>query len=60
MAEVQGKSASAEEGRVAISLDKLKHDYIFQFQVFNITGDKGSFVLDLLQLPTVPFTNTLE
>ena len=60
MAEVQGKSASAEEARVAIALDKLKHDYIFQFQVFNITGVKGSFVLDFLVLTTVPFSTPLE
>ena len=60
MAEVQGKSASAEEGRVALALDKLKHSYIFQYQVFSITGVKGSFVLDFLVLTTVPFSTPLE
>ena len=60
MASVQGKSASAEEGRVAQALDKLKHNYIFQYQVFNITGVKGSFVLDFLILSTVPFSTPVE
>ena len=60
MAEVQGKQASAEEERVAIALSKLKHDYIFQFQVFTITGVKGSFILDFLVLTTVPFSTPLE
>ena len=60
MAEVQGKTASAEEGRVAQALDKLKHNYIFQYQVFNITGVKGSFVLDFLVLSTVPFSTPVE
>ena len=60
MAEVQGKTASAEEGRVAQALDKLKHSYIFQYQVFSITGVKGSFVLDFLVLSTVPFSTPVE
>ena len=60
MAEVQGKTASAEEGRVAQALDKLKHNYIFQYQVFSITGVKGSFVLDFLVLSTVPFSTPVE
>jgi len=60
VAEVQGKTASAEEGRVAQALDKLKHNYIFQYQVFNITGVKGSFVLDFLVLSTVPFSTPVE
>ena len=60
MAEVQGKSASANEERVARALDQLKHNYIFQFQVFSITGVKGSFVLDFLVLSTVPFSTPLE
>jgi hypothetical protein len=60
VAEIQGKTASAEEGRVALALDKLKHQYIFQYQVFTITGVKGSFVLDFLVLTTVPFSTPLE
>ena len=60
MAEVQGKNASAEEARVALALDKLKHQYNFQHQIFNITGVKGSFVLDFLIFTTVPFSTPLE
>lgn len=60
MAEVQGKTASAEEERVAIALDKLKHSYNFQHQIFNITGVKGSYVLDFLVFTTVPFSTPLE
>ena len=43
MAEVQGRQASAEEERVARALSKYGHEYEFQFQVFTITGVKGSF-----------------
>ena len=60
MAEVQGKSASAEEGRVAQALDKLGHHYDFQHIVFTITGVKGSYVLDFLITSTVPFSTPLE
>ena len=60
MAEVQGKSASAEEGRVAQALDKLGHSYDFQYQVFTITGVKGAYVLDFLVFTTVPFSTPLE
>ena len=60
MAEVQGRSASAEEERVARALSKFNHEYIFQFKVFAITGVKGSFVLDFLVLTTVPFSTPLE
>lgn len=60
MAEVQGKTASTEEALVARALDKLKHSYMFQFQVFTITGVKGSYVLDFLITSTVPFSTPLE
>jgi len=60
VAEVQGRQASAEEERVARSLSKYGHEYEFQFQVFTITGVKGSFVLDFLVFTTVPFSTPLE
>lgn len=60
MAEIQGRSASAEEERVAKALSKYGHEYEFQFEVFTITGVKGSFVLDFLVYTTVPFSTPLE
>ena len=60
MPEVRGRSASAEEERVAISLDKLGHRWDFQFEVFTITGVKGSYVIDFLVFSTVPFPTPLE
>ncbi len=60
MAEVQGKSASAEEERVARALSRFGHEYEFQFQVFSISGVKGSFILDFLVFTTVPFSTPLE
>ena len=58
---IQGKSpGSVGEWYVANSLQKLRHEFIYQFQVFNITGVKGSFVLDFLVLTTVPFSTPLE
>ena len=60
MADVQGRRASAEEERVAKALSKYGHKYEFQYQVFTITGVKGSFVLDFLVYSTVPFSTPLE
>ena len=45
---------------MATALDKLKHSYNFQHQIFNITGVKGSYVLDFLVFTTVPFSTPLE
>src|SRR3990172_5817987 len=60
MAEIQGHSASTEEARVATSLGKLKHSYIFQYQVFDIPGVRGAYVVDFLVTSTVPLSTPVE
>ena len=60
MAEIQGHSASTEEARVATSLDKFKHSYIFQYQVFDIPGVRGAYVVDFLVTSTVPLSTPVE
>lgn len=58
---IQGRvPQSIGEWYIANSLQKLNHQFIYQFQVFNLTGVKGSFVLDFLVLTTVPFSTPLE
>ena len=58
---IQGKSpGSVGEWYVANALWKLKHEFIYQFRILNITGVKGSFILDFLVLTTVPFSTPLE
>jgi hypothetical protein len=60
VAEVQGRRGSAEEERVAKALSKYGWEYEFQFEVFTITGVKGSYVVDFLITSTVPFSTPLE
>ncbi|KKN21775.1 hypothetical protein LCGC14_0922010 [marine sediment metagenome] len=60
MPEIRGRGASAEEERVAKALDKYGHTWDFQFEIFTITGVKGSYVLDFLVKSTVPFSTPLE
>jgi len=58
---IQGKTpGSVGEWYIANSLQKLRHEFIYQFQVFNITGVKGSFILDFFVVTTVPFSTPLE
>ena len=60
-ASIQGKRVgSVEEGRVATALDKLGLRYIYQFQVFDIAGVRGTFILDFLVTGTTPFSTPLE
>ena len=54
------RPGSLGEWYVANALWKLRHTFIYQFQVFNLTGVKGSFILDFLVTTTVPFSTPLE
>ena len=59
-AEIQGKSiGSSEEARVATALDKLGFSYIYQYQILDIRGVKGAYVVDFLAL-TVPLSTPVE
>ena len=58
---IQGKSVgSKNEARVAIALDKLRHNYIYQFRVFAQVGVRGDYIVDFLVLTTVPDSTPLE
>jgi hypothetical protein len=57
---LQGLKATAEEYRVGKALEKLGHEYIFQFQLFEISRVRGSFVIDFLVLTTVPLSTPVE
>jgi len=51
---------SREEARVANALDRLGHDYFYQFQIFDIAGVRGSYVIDFLVTTTVPLSTPIE
>jgi hypothetical protein len=58
---VQGKTPdSIGEWYIANSLWKLKHEFLFHYQVFTVTGVRGAYELDFLVLTTVPFSTPLE
>lgn len=58
---IQGRSAgSKEEARVANGLEKLKHSYIYQYQILDIQGVRGAYVVDFLVTSTVPMSTPLE
>ena len=51
---------SANELNVGIALDRLGHQYFYQFRVFDIGGVVGDFRLDFLITSTVPYSTPLE
>ena len=59
--EIQGQSVqSREEARVATALDKLGHQYFYQFQILDMQGVQGAYVIDFLITSTVPMSTPLE
>lgn len=57
---VQGQRATSIEARVARALDKLKHEYIFQFQLNGGRTRRGGIVIDFFVLTTIPFSTPVE
>jgi len=58
---IQGRPVgSLEELRVALALDKLRHDYFYQFRLYDVRGVKGAYVLDFLVTTTIPQSTPLE
>lgn len=58
---IQGREAgSVNEGRVANSLDKLRHRYLYQYRILDIKGVRGAYVIDFLILTTPPRSTPLE
>ncbi len=56
-----GRAAgSKEEARVATALDRLGHRYIYQFQVFDVRGVRGTFFVDFLVTSTTPMSTPVE
>ena len=51
---------SLEEWRVAVALWKYRHEFHYQFQVFNIAGAKGTYFVDFLITTTTPESTPLE
>ena len=52
--------ANIGEARVATSLDRLRHRYIYQFQILDIKGVRGAYRIDFLVLTTAPLSTPLE
>lgn len=57
---VQGQRATDIEARVAAALDKLKHEYIFQFSLGGGRTRRGGIVIDFFVLTTIPFSTPVE
>ncbi len=58
---IQGREAgSVNEGRVANSLDKLRHRYLYQYRILDIKGVRGAYVIDFRILTTPPRSPPLE
>ena len=52
--------ASQDELRTAIGLDRLRHTYVYQYQVYDIRGARGTFFVDFFVTSTPPLPTPLE
>ncbi len=58
---IQGKyPGSKEEWWVAVALWKLKHSFIYQYQMFGGYGIRGGQIVDFLVVTTVPQSTFIQ